>query len=628
MTVIVLIILAGVAVSMISGQDRILTRAGSAKIQSELAEYKEQIDMYIISKQMENVEFDEESLFAGKESLRYNTQSEDEEGNIKTICPQMKDSYLGKIEVKKGKMTLDTKDKTEIKIAQSLGIDVNPYEINEDGELAASPGNLLLIDSKGTLTLPDSITSIGAGAFANTASDGITLKKVIIPPTVKEIKENAFNGNTTIEEIEIQTKNGEGLTKIGSYAFAECSSLKSIILPDTVTEVGKDSFFNCTSLTDATLSDNMTEISREMFYGCTELKQIVIPKKVIVIRDGAFCKCSKLEMIKFSDGLNVIENYAFAGCEKLEDINIGNNLNFIFEKGILMDKNKTKMCYIIEATSNVNTFTIPDGIVSLDPGLLSTTTIKKIIIPASVSDILNDFFPKSVEDIEIDSENIKYMVSNGGIYSKDKKILYMYFGKEHEISIEDGVTEIGSKAFECASASTINLLNSVEKLDSYAIYNAGVKKVNIGSKINSISPTAFSSCSVDVNISTNENYTAENGLIYNKNKTSLVACVKSMENISIPDGVLDIGEYAFSGRTVLKNIAIPKTVKNIKKYAFFGCTILEEIEIPSSVTEIGENCFLRATKLKKIKINKPKGSISGSPWGNMYADRAIIWEEE
>ena len=216
-TIIIMLILAGVTISALTGNSGITTQAKHSKTKNELAAYKEQIDLFIADKKMENEEFDEESLFSGKNTLRYNTQNENETGTIKTICPQMKNDYLKRLEIKKGKAILDTKDVTEIEIARSLGINVNPYEISEDGELISSNGNLLLIDTNGTLELPDTVITIGEGAFANTASDGIVLRKVIIPYTVKEIKQNAFNGNNTIEEVEFQTKSGKGVTKIGDF---------------------------------------------------------------------------------------------------------------------------------------------------------------------------------------------------------------------------------------------------------------------------------------------------------------------------------------------------------------------------------------------------------------------------
>ncbi len=87
----------------------------------------------------------------------YNTQPQGETGTIKTIINNISDEYLEKLEVQKGKLLINTKDKDEVEIAQSLGIEVNPYDITEDGELLSSNGNLLLVDENGTLTIPASI---------------------------------------------------------------------------------------------------------------------------------------------------------------------------------------------------------------------------------------------------------------------------------------------------------------------------------------------------------------------------------------------------------------------------------------------------------------------------------------
>ena len=228
-TIVVLLILAATSIALLTGDDGIITNAQNSKISTELSEYKEQLELYISNRKLENMKFDKETLFAGKDTLRYNTQKEGETGTIKTICPEMKSNYVEKIQIKKGKIILDTKNKREIKIAQSLGIEVNPYEI-QDGELVASDGNLLLVDNSGTLKIPESVTKIGEGAFSNTSLDGIPLKKIIIPSTVKEIGANAFAYNTTLEEVEIE----DGVEIVGTEAFKECIALKKITFPDSV----------------------------------------------------------------------------------------------------------------------------------------------------------------------------------------------------------------------------------------------------------------------------------------------------------------------------------------------------------------------------------------------------------
>ena len=626
-TIIVIMILAGTSISMIMGQNGVISNSIQAKMKNELAEYKEQYNLFLIDKKMENSEFDEETLFAGKDTLRYNTQKDGETGTIKDICPKISNDWIDKFEIRKGNIIIDTKDKTEINVAQGLGIEVNPYEITEDGELTASDGNLMLVDANGTLTLPENIKIIGEGTFADTQSDGVTLKKVVIPYTVTEIKANAFNGNSTIEEIEIQNKNGKGVTKIGEYAFANCGNLKSIVIPDSVTEVGGDTFLNCYSLKDVKLSKNIKEISYQMFYVCRSLEEIVIPDNVTTISAGAFSNCGNLRMISLPTSLISINDNAFSASTKIEEFVLNENTNFIFEDGILLNKDKTKMFYITDEILNKEVFEVPEGIDILRPSILSGNAIKKVKIPASVTNIENDFFPTSLEEIEIDSENKNFIVSNGGIYNKEKTILYFYFKNEDVINLDEGIIEIGEKALRKTKATTVNLPISVKRIAKYA-FGSSIKNISIKENVENLEPTAFASCDANVQIDEkNKKYMVENGIIYNKERTKLIVCAKNSENIKIPEGVTQIGRYAFFLQTSLKNIILPKSLEIIEYEAFHGCKKLTEITIPTSVTEIGVKCFMETDNLKKIKINKAENSISGAPWGNRYGTRAIEWQK-
>ena len=138
---------------MLTGDSGIMTNAQKAKMSTELAGYKEEVELYKAEKYMENIEFEETSLTAGKENLFYNTQESGETGNIKTIIPDISDQYLEQLEIIKGELLINTQDKDEIEVAQSIGIEVNPYNITEDGVLVSSNGNLLLMDETGTLNI-------------------------------------------------------------------------------------------------------------------------------------------------------------------------------------------------------------------------------------------------------------------------------------------------------------------------------------------------------------------------------------------------------------------------------------------------------------------------------------------
>ena len=265
-TIIVLLILAGVTISTINSNNGVLTQAKKATITSDLSKYKEEVELYKASKQIEGTEkkiadgkrFEATSLNASylENSLVYNTKENSENGDITTIIPDLKKDYHdgkrdnGEISVTNGQMVFKSTNDELYKIAQDLGIEVDPYNVKIEKDsngkdvevLTSSDKNLLLMSEDGTVTLPYDIQVIDKGTFSGVKG----LKKLTIPYTVKEIRDDAFSYNTEIEEIDIQTKDGQGCTTIGNNAFKECTNLTKINynneseineLPDTITNI-------------------------------------------------------------------------------------------------------------------------------------------------------------------------------------------------------------------------------------------------------------------------------------------------------------------------------------------------------------------------------------------------------
>ena len=89
------------------------------------------------------------------------------------------------------------------------------------------------------------------------------------------------------------------IKEIGSSAFSNCESLKSITIRDSVTSIGKYAFAKCTSLTDITIPDRVTSIGEGVFYNCTSLKSIIIPNSVTSISYRVFSGCTSLTNINY-----------------------------------------------------------------------------------------------------------------------------------------------------------------------------------------------------------------------------------------------------------------------------------------------------------------------------------------
>ena len=125
----------------------------------------------------------------------------------------------------------------------------------------------------------------------------------------------------TAKAVTIPSKyNGYAVTSIGSSAFWDCTSLRSITIPDSVTSIGEEAFYGCSSLTSITIPEGVTSIGEDVFRGCSRLESITIPNSVTSIGAGAFWDCTSLWSITIPDSVTSIGYYAFYGCSRLMSI--------------------------------------------------------------------------------------------------------------------------------------------------------------------------------------------------------------------------------------------------------------------------------------------------------------------
>ena len=619
-TIIVLLILAGVSVAMLTGTNGILTQAQKAKLSTELSSYKEQLELYKTEKLSENRDFLESTLTVGKESLKYNTQPEGETGNIKTVIPSIKDEYIDKVEIIKGSLLINTQDKNEIEIAKSLGIAANPYDI-VNGELLSSNGNLLLMDETGTLVIPDSVTKIGEGAFANLEG----LKTIIIPGTVKEIGTNAFAYNSTLETVIMQ----EGVEKIDGWAFANCTSLKNVSMPNSLKEVGEMCYFVCTSLENIEFPDGITIFPQYILANCLNLKSVKTPSKLETIYECAFSNTS-ISTINIPSTVTAIRPNAFVSCSKLENIELNNNKNYKYENGFLVSNTENSILFISDKyLKSTNTLEIPEGIESFNTSLGIYSNLTKIVIPSTLTSLGELIFPKSIREVKVASGNTIFVSENGILYDKVTKRLNMCYSKEENIKIQEGIEIIGNNAFlQSENATKIMLPETVTKIVGQAFNGCEkLQQVNIGKNVTYISPVMmlWSNKANVVIDKDNPVYMTENGILYSKDKKTLYAMLyRASGEFEVDSGVETIGMTAFNGQQITKLI-LPEGLKTIGQQAFTQCAFLESVEIPSTVTTIETGAFERCQNLTSMNIKQKANSIAGAPWGIPKGMKVINW---
>lgn len=224
--------------------------------------------------------------------------------------------------------------------------------------------------------------------------------------------------NTDTEIVIPETYKDLPVTGIGNSAFANCSSLTSIVIPGSVTMICERAFFSCSSLTSISIPDGVTSIGRYAFDYCSSLTSITIPGSVTSIDDWAFANCSSLNAVYISD--------LAAWC----NIDFGVDCNpLTYAKSLYING---------ELTTDI---VIPDGVTRLSGSIFEGFTgLTSVVIPGSV----------------------KYWEWRP---FKDCTNLTC-------VTIENGVTRIGDSAFwGCSSLPSVTIPTSVTSINEFAFYN-------------------------------------------------------------------------------------------------------------------------------------------------------------
>ncbi len=227
---------------------------------------------------------------------------------------------LTSITVESGNAKYDSRDdcnaiietETNMLVAGSMKT-IIPNSVTSIGEGAFSGCSLT------SLTIPNSVTSIGDLAFS-----GCSLTSLTIPNSVISIGYAAFLG-CSLTSLTIPNS----VTNIGEFAFGYCSNLEAITIPNSVTSIGVNTFRNCTSLTSVTLPNSLTSIGGSAFLGCTGLTSVTLPNSLTSIGGSAFSYCTGLTSITLPNSLTSIGGSAFYGCTGLTSITLPNSLTSI-----------------------------------------------------------------------------------------------------------------------------------------------------------------------------------------------------------------------------------------------------------------------------------------------------------
>lgn len=183
-----------------------------------------------------------------------------------------------------------------------------------------------------------------------------------------------------------------------------------------------------------------------------------------------------------------------------------------------------------------------------------------------------------------------------------------------EIIFGDTIEEITSGiGFE--DIERVHLPNNLKTIPDALFWGCNnLTSITIPKNVMTIGERVFNTCSslTQINVDNeNEYFCSENGILFNKDKTTIIRYPEGKKDVSysIPESVTSIKNGAFDGCSNLTNIVIPEGVTSIEDYAFGGCSSLTNIVIPESVTSIGNYAFYNCRALAEITIPKSVTTI-------------------
>ncbi len=368
-----------------------------------------------------------------------------------------------------------------------------------------------------------------------------------------------YKGDTTVTELTLPSSiNGLAVTRTRGSWMRNLSSLTRVTIPSSFTEVAGDMFYYCQRLTNVTIPNSVTSIGSSAFSYCSSIQQMVIPSSVKTIGSYAFYYCTSLRQVIIPDSVTSIGNYAFDSCMSLSSV------------------------------------TIPDSVTSLSYAFNGCSALQTVNLPADLSYLYYSFVGcTNLTSFTISSGNAYFKTESGILFNKMGTELISYPANRSSSSytIPSTVTTIGANAFyQSQNLTSLTIPASVTTIGANAFCQSqNLTSLTIPASVTSIGYDAFYDCrrlqTISV-ASANPNYRSVDGILYNKNKTTLIAYPsgKTATAFCMSDSVRSNSEYY--GSTNLTNLVWSDATRSISG---FGSVRVDSFKTPNCVAFISSS---------------------------------------
>ena len=400
----------------------------------------------------------------------------------------------------------------------------------------------------------------------------------------------------------------EGVTSVGKHAFKEYIHISKVTLPTTLKVIERSAFEGCTSLSDIDLSKtSLTSIGNRAFYGCTSLTDLDFSEtSVNLIDQEAFAECKALKSVAVPASLKTIGTKAFYNCQSLATLDLSQaHLSTLGERAFYKCTALTKMDlssssvstipqHAFYACSALTEIILPNGLQSIGRAAFDyCTALAQVHLAGSKNDIVfpSQNFTTIGDWAFAECNSLTYISLSSSVKTIGEGAFYKCMALKTANLSSSNLTQLGKRAFQgCEALETVYWNSKTTTVPEKAFHKCGaLKTINSFSGVKTIGTGAFAEC-------------------------------KALD-VAVPSSVVTIGDSAFFNCTALQNIKLQSDLTNLGKAAFHSCThatlssmksctklkVIEEsafkyvgrfastsftIELPSTITSIKKGAFL------------------------------------
>ncbi len=487
-----------------------------------------------------------------------------------------------------------------------------------------------------SVTIPNSVTSIGNEAFSSCYS--LASIKVESGNSIYDSRDscNAIietASNTLIAGCK-NTTIPNSVTSIGNGAFYECTSLTSVNIPNSVTTLDDAAFYGCSGLTKVTIPNSVTTIGYSAFYGCSGLTIVICQAATPPTLAGnnvfsnyttatLYVPSASLQAYQTTDEWNRFTN--ILSIDELQEGKFevdGIYYQIIDSEAVVTYRGTSWYQYSNEYSGSV---TIPSTVTHNglsypvttigEAAFQNCTALTSVTIPNSVTSIDKEAF------MNCTGLTGELVIPNSVITIDD--LAFCYCSGLTNVTFGNSVTTIGENAFsECTSLTSLTLPNSITTIKDVAFAGCTglTGELVIPNSITNLGASVFVDCSGLTSATIPSSIT--------RISDELFFDCSGLTSVNLPSTITFIGDAAFEGCSGLTSFTIPNAVDSIIYSAFKNCTGLTEIVIPNSVTYIGKHVFSGCTGLTSVTIGNSVAEILEDAFGGCTSLTSIVVAED